>query len=58
LVVGVRKSKKVREGEKGKKGVDVKTGRDGICSQVYLAPVVERAWLVLVLTQDDERKEK
>jgi hypothetical protein len=31
LIVGIRKSKEVevREGEKGKKGVDVKAGRGG-----------------------------
>jgi hypothetical protein len=34
LIVGVRKSKDVKEGKKGKKGVDVKTGREGICSLV------------------------
>jgi hypothetical protein len=37
LIVDVRKSKEVREREKGKKGVDVKTEREGICSQVSCA---------------------
>jgi hypothetical protein len=36
LVVGVRKSKEVRDG-KGKEGVDVKVGREGIRSLVSCA---------------------
>jgi hypothetical protein len=37
LIIGVRKPEEVREGEKGKKGVDVKAGREGICSLVSCA---------------------
>lgn len=37
LIVGVRKSKEVREGEKGKKGVDVTTKREGNCLLVSCA---------------------
>jgi hypothetical protein len=37
LIVGVRRLKEVREGDKGKKGVGVKTGREGIRSLVSCA---------------------
>jgi hypothetical protein len=43
-------------GEKGKKGVDVKAGRVGICSQISCAGGREGV-VGLVLTRGDERKE-